>query len=86
MAKNFNGKIAVDIRDSEPDWGPYLAPQAAAGAPNVLMITGTIWATPRWTSSGAPSSARTSHAWPTGESASPTFTPPRCARQPEPRC
>ena len=38
MAKNFNGKIAVDIRDSEPDWAPYLAPQAAAGAPNVLMI------------------------------------------------
>jgi arylsulfatase A-like enzyme len=38
MAKRFNGKIAVDIRDSEPDWAPYLAPQAPEGAPNVLML------------------------------------------------
>lgn len=38
MAKQFKGKIAVDIRDSEPDWGPYLAPKAADGAPNVLII------------------------------------------------
>ncbi len=34
----FNGKIELDVRDSEPDWTPYLAPQAKAGAPNVLMI------------------------------------------------
>ncbi len=34
----FAGKIEVDIRDSEPDWAPFLAPQAKAGAPNVLMI------------------------------------------------
>jgi arylsulfatase len=38
MAKTFDGKIAVDIRDSEPDWDPYLAPKAAEGAPNVLFI------------------------------------------------
>ncbi len=38
MAKQFNGKIAVDIRDSVPDWEPYLAPKAPEGAPNVLMI------------------------------------------------
>ena len=31
MAKTFNGKIALDIRDSEPDWEPYLAPKAARG-------------------------------------------------------
>jgi arylsulfatase A-like enzyme len=36
--KQFKGKIALDIRDSEPDWGPYLAPSAKEGAPNVLMI------------------------------------------------
>lgn len=34
----FNGKISVDIRDSEPDWAPYLAPRAPEGAPNVLFI------------------------------------------------
>ena len=34
----FAGKIEVDIRDSEPDWAPFLAPQSKPGAPNVLMI------------------------------------------------
>jgi arylsulfatase A-like enzyme len=34
----FNGKIALDVRDSVPDWEPYLAPKAPAGAPNVLFI------------------------------------------------
>ena len=38
MTKGFNGRIALDIRDSVPDWAPYLAPKAAAGAPNVLLI------------------------------------------------
>ncbi len=38
VARRFSGKIAVDIRDSEPDWAPFLAPAAPAGAPNVLMI------------------------------------------------
>jgi arylsulfatase A-like enzyme len=39
MARQFQGKIAVDIRDSEPDWTPYLAPKAPEGTPNVLFIT-----------------------------------------------
>ncbi|MFA5884510.1 MAG: arylsulfatase [Acidimicrobiia bacterium] len=38
MAPRFTGKIAVDIRESTPDWAPYLAPKAPDGAPNVLMI------------------------------------------------
>ena len=38
MAKDFNGVVNVDIRDSTPDWTPYLQPQAPEGAPNVLMI------------------------------------------------
>jgi arylsulfatase A-like enzyme len=29
-----------DIRDSEPDWGPYAAPTAHDGAPNVLYV---VW-------------------------------------------
>src|SRR5271166_5086263 len=28
MARHFKGKIAPDIRDSVPDWDPYLAPKA----------------------------------------------------------
>ncbi len=38
MTKHFNGKIALDIRDSEPDWEPFLAPRAPEGAPNVLIL------------------------------------------------
>ncbi|HLN17288.1 MAG TPA: arylsulfatase [Acidimicrobiales bacterium] len=38
MSKTFNGSIALDIRDSEPDWSPYLPPKAPEGAPNVLIV------------------------------------------------
>ena len=40
MSKLFKGKIGLDVRDSVPDWAPYLAPEATAGAPNVLFI---VW-------------------------------------------
>ncbi len=40
MAAEFNGKIELDIRDSEPDWGPYMPPKAPQGAPNVLYV---VW-------------------------------------------
>jgi arylsulfatase A-like enzyme len=40
MTKQWNGKIAVDIRDAESDWTPYIQPKAPEGAPNVLMI---VW-------------------------------------------
>ena len=36
--KPYKGKIALDIRDSVPDWEPFLPPRAPEGAPNVLMI------------------------------------------------
>jgi arylsulfatase len=36
--KPYKGKIALDIRDSVPDWEPFLAPRAPEGAPNVLVI------------------------------------------------
>ena len=36
----FGGTIEVDIRDSEPDWTPYVAPRAAPDAPNVLYV---VW-------------------------------------------
>ena len=38
MGTPFRGKIALDVRDSTPDWAPYLAPKAPTGSPNVLMI------------------------------------------------
>ncbi|MET8874671.1 sulfatase-like hydrolase/transferase, partial [Nocardia sp. NPDC004604] len=40
MAKKFDGHIALDIRDSVPDWGPYAEPTAPQGAPNVLYL---VW-------------------------------------------
>lgn len=40
MTPTFQGRIALDIRDSEPDWGPYAAPTAREGAPNVLYL---VW-------------------------------------------
>jgi len=36
----FGGKIDLDIRDSEPDWGPYAAPTAPPNSPNVLYL---VW-------------------------------------------
>ena len=40
MTAEFKGKIALDIRDSEPDWGPYAAPTAPEDAPNVMYL---VW-------------------------------------------
>jgi arylsulfatase A-like enzyme len=34
----FQGTIAVDIRDAQPDWTPYRATSAPEGAPNVLYL------------------------------------------------
>ncbi|WP_353643117.1 arylsulfatase [Mesorhizobium sp. WSM2239] len=36
--KPFKGVIKLDVRDSKPDWEPYLPPRAPKGAPNVLII------------------------------------------------
>ena len=38
MGKPFTGTINVDVRDSKPDWTPFLPPQAKEGSPNVLYI------------------------------------------------
>jgi arylsulfatase A-like enzyme len=38
MANDFHGKIELDIRDSTPDWSPYLAGRAPEGSPNVLIV------------------------------------------------
>src|SRR5215207_3775292 len=36
MSVPFKGVINVDVRDSTPDWTPYMAAAAPEGAPNVL--------------------------------------------------
>jgi arylsulfatase A-like enzyme len=36
----FKGKIELDIRDSEADWGPYAAPTAPENSPNILYL---VW-------------------------------------------
>ena len=38
MAGHYHGKIELDIRDSTPDWTPFLAPKAPEDAPNVVFI------------------------------------------------
>jgi arylsulfatase len=38
MASQFNGVIKLDVRDSTPDWAPYVSERAPAGAPNVLIV------------------------------------------------
>lgn len=38
MPKPFKGKIKLDIRDSTPDWSPYLANRAPQGSTNVLIV------------------------------------------------
>src|SRR4051812_5325146 len=40
MSQRWKGRLAVDIRDAEPDWTPCIQPTAPPGAPNVLMI---VW-------------------------------------------
>ncbi len=40
MTAEFKGVINLDVRDSKPDWDPFLPPRAPEGAPNVLYI---VW-------------------------------------------
>jgi arylsulfatase len=44
MAKTWKGEMELDIRDSTPDWTPYLAPQAPTGSPDPEMpgFAGTL--------------------------------------------
>ncbi len=38
MAREFKGKVELDIRDSTPDWDAFLTPRAPSGSPNVLIV------------------------------------------------
>jgi arylsulfatase len=34
----FNGVVKLDVRDSKPDWTPYIPKKAPEGAPNILFV------------------------------------------------
>lgn len=36
--RRFRGVINTDVRDSVPDWGPFEAPVAKQGSPNILYV------------------------------------------------
>ena len=36
--KPFKGVIKLDVRDSTPDWEPYIPTKAPEGAPNILFV------------------------------------------------
>ncbi len=38
MAKEFEGTINLDVRDSVSDWDAFLPDKAPQGAPNVLVV------------------------------------------------
>ena len=40
MTAEFAGVVQEDVRDSVPNWEPFLPPDAPQGAPNVLFI---VW-------------------------------------------
>ena len=37
-SKEFKGVIKLDVRDSTPDWDPYIRKKAPEGSPNILFI------------------------------------------------
>lgn len=41
MPREFQGKIELDIRDSQGDWEAFLPSKAPKGAPNVLVDSRT---------------------------------------------
>ncbi|QDP97251.1 arylsulfatase [Microlunatus elymi] len=38
MAREFQGKVELDVRDSQGDWDAFLPDKAPTGAPNVLVV------------------------------------------------
>jgi hypothetical protein len=80
VAKGFQGKIELDIRDSEPDWAPYLAPEAPSGSPNVLLITWDDVGYGTMDVFGGPAKTPTMQRIADLGCATPTFTPRPCAR------
>lgn len=48
MAHEWQGKVALDIRDATPDWTPFLAPRPHRAHPTSCSSAGTTSATGPW--------------------------------------
>jgi hypothetical protein len=64
MGKEFHGKIELDIRDSKPDWSPYLTDEAPEGSPNVLIVRYDDTGLAAWSPFGGRSRCRRWIGWP----------------------
>jgi hypothetical protein len=81
MAEPFGGVVNVDIRDSEPDWSPFESARAPEGAPNVVYIVLDDVGFSAISCYGGRSRRPTSTGSPPPGCATPSGTPPRCARR-----
>jgi arylsulfatase A-like enzyme len=52
--KPFKGVMNLDVRDSTPDWEPFVQPDAPKGAPNVLFIVYDDTGFGAWSPFGGP--------------------------------
>ena len=86
MAPEYRGTIALDVRDSTPDWAPYLPPTAPAGAPNVLFLAWDDLGYATMDVFGGPVATPNMRRIAEMGVRSQTFTPPRCARRPGLHC
>jgi hypothetical protein len=48
MSDSFRGTVNMDVRDSVPDWEPYVQPVAPDGLRTCSTSFSTTSATPRW--------------------------------------
>jgi arylsulfatase len=81
MAKPFRGVVNVDIRDSEPDWSPFEPPKAPKGAPNVVYVVLDDVGFSAMGCYGGPIQTPNIDRIAAAGCATPSGTPPRCARR-----
>ena len=65
MAKAFKGTIKLDVRDSTPDWDPFIPQPAPEGAPNVLIVLYDDTGLAAWSPFGGRINMPTCRSWPT---------------------
>jgi hypothetical protein len=86
MSKPLQGVVNVDIRASEPDWGPFEPPEAPDGAPSVVYIVLDDVGFSALGCYGGPSRRPTSIESPRTACVTRSGTRPRCARRRVPAC
>jgi len=50
--KPFKGVVKLDVRDSKPDWTPFVPPSAPKGSPNILIVMYDDTGMPAWSPYG----------------------------------